>query len=281
MSESVSGMKEWKLLVEKIPLPGSLNMAIDEYLFRSLDKAPQTYVRFYQWERPTVSLGYSQALEKTVDLDFCRRNGIDAVRRITGGKLVLHWREITYSISSSDTQIFSSTLGESYRLISNALISGLEKMGLQARLAGPPPSSYSKGNMSCFSYPARDEIEIGGKKIVGSAQKRVGARFLQHGSIPLAAEEDLLKRATLSKEGDTEIRMTSLSEALGRPVRFEWAVERLAAGIAESFGIKYCPKIFEPEENARILRIQSKKYESEEWTAGRRKDLSIDFFDFE
>jgi lipoate-protein ligase A len=135
--------------------------------------------------------------------------------------------------------------------------------------------------MSCFSYPARDEIEIGGKKIVGSAQKRVGARFLQHGSIPLAAEEDLLKRATLSKEGDTEIRMTSLSEALGRPVGFEWAVERLAAGIAESFGIKYCPKIFEPEENARILRIQSKKYESEEWTAGRRKDLSIDFFDFE
>jgi lipoate-protein ligase A len=277
----MSAMKEWALIIEKIPLAGSLNMAIDEYLFLSLDKTPQTYVRFYQWERPTVSLGYSQALEKTVDLDFCRRNGIDVVRRITGGKLVLHWREITYSISSSDTQTFSSTLAESYRLISNALITGLEKIGLRARLAGPPPSSYSKGNMPCFSYPARDEIEIAGKKIVGSAQKRVGSRFLQHGSIPLSAEEGLLKWAALPKEGNTEIRMASLSQALGQPVSFEWAVERLAAGIAESFGIKYSPKIFGPEENARILKIQNKKYENEEWTSGKRKDLSLDFFDFE
>jgi lipoate-protein ligase A len=274
-------MKEWGLIIEMSPLPGSLNMAIDEYLFRSLGKTPQTYVRFYQWEKPTVSLGYSQAVERAVNLDFCRRNRIDVVRRITGGKLVLHWREITYSISSSDRQAFSSTLAECYRLISNALIHGLKKMGLKARLAGPPPSSYSKGNMPCFSYPARDEIEIDGKKIVGSAQKRVGTRFLQHGSIPLHTDDDLLRQVSALNEEDSRIRMTSLSEALGRPVSFEWAVERLAAGIAESFNIKLQPKLFQPEANAAVLKMQKEKYESEEWTWGRNKGSSIDFFDSE
>jgi len=273
-------MKEWGLIIERLPLPGSMNMAVDEYLFRSLGQTPQTYVRFYQWERPTASLGYSQAVEKVVDLDFCRRNGIDVVRRITGGKLVLHWREITYSISSSDGQAFSSTLAESYRLISGGLICGLKKMGLKARLADPPPASYSKGNMPCFSYPARDEIEVDGKKIVGSAQKRMGARFLQHGSIPLFADEDLLKQVTLPKDENSQILMTSLSEVLGRPVSFAWAVERLAGGIAESFRVNFKPKLFRSDENAVIRQIQNEKYENEEWTLGKRRGSSLDFFDF-
>jgi lipoate-protein ligase A len=165
----------WNLFIDLTPRPGVFNMAVDEYLFRQLDKIPRTTVRFYRWERPTVSLGYSQRVEDVLDLEYCRRQGIDVVRRITGGKLVLHWREITYSIVSSDTAAFSSTLAESYRRISSALILGLEKMRLRVRLAGPAPSSYSRGNMPCFAYPARDEIEIEGRKIVGSAQKRVGS----------------------------------------------------------------------------------------------------------
>ncbi len=274
-------MKEWSLIVDHVPLLGSLNMAIDEYLFRSLGQTPQTCVRFYQWERPTASLGYSQPLVKVVDIDFCRKNGVDIVRRITGGKLVLHWREITYSIVSSDSQAFSSTLGESYRLISNALILGLKKMGLKARLSGPPPSSYRKGNVPCFSYPARDEIEIDGKKIIGSAQKRLGTRFLQHGSIPLYSDDGLLKQAVLMQGEDGGIRMTSLSEALGKPVTFEWAVERLAAGISESFGIRFVPRAIRPDELAAISRIQKERYENEEWNRGRQIGLHIDFFSFE
>jgi len=277
-------MKEWSLIIDNVPLQGSLNMAVDEYLFRSLGEKPQTCGRFYQWKRPTASLGYSQALDKVVDSDFCRKNGVDIVRRITGGKLVLHWREITYSITSSDSEAFSSTLAESYRLISSALILGLKKMGLEARLAGPPPSSYSKGNMPCFSYPARDEIEIGGKKIIGSAQKRLGMRFLQHGSIPLYSDEGLLRKAAILKGDDGGIRMTSLSEALGKPVTFEWAVERLAAGIGESFGIRFVPRRIRPDVQPIIFRIQHEKYENEGWTRGRQSAPNaqhIDFFDFE
>ena len=264
-------MRDWNLIVEKRPLPGPLNMAVDEFLFRSLGPEPQTHVRFYQWERPTVSLGYSQVAEKVIDFDSCRRHGIDVVRRATGGKLVLHHREVTYSICSSDVDVFSSSLTESYRLISCALISGLEEMGLSARLAGPAPSFYGKGNMPCFSYPARDEIEIDGKKIIGSAQKRVGPKFLQHGSILLENEEELLRQVLAASEKIGWLRMVSLSEALGRAVGFDWAVERLKRGIAGYFGIKFKPKTFRPEELEIIEDIQRTKFGTEEWTLGKRR----------
>ncbi|MQY57067.1 hypothetical protein GH140_02605, partial [bacterium] len=136
---------EWKLILDKKPLPGSLNMAVDEFLFRSLSDEPQTYLRFYGWERPTASLGYSQYVRKVVDIEYCQKNGIDVVRRMTGGKLVLHHKEVTYSLCSSDCETFTSTLADSYRLISEALIRGFEKMGLSPCLADAPPDSYVKG----------------------------------------------------------------------------------------------------------------------------------------
>jgi lipoate-protein ligase A len=262
-------MKSWDLLIDPDPRRGAANMAVDEYLFSSLGKEPQTIVRFYSWSRPTASLGYSQPAEKILDLDYCRSNGIDVVRRMTGGKLVLHWREITYSIASSDTERFSPTLAESYRMISAAIICGLEKMGLRARLAGPPPSSYLKGNMPCFAYPARDEIEIDRRKIVGSAQKRVAGRFLQHGSIPLQDDEGLLRRISLAQDEESEMRRISISEALGREVDREWAVECLVKGMAEHFGVRFEPLTLGAAAEDAIRRIQERRYEDEAWTLGR------------
>jgi len=259
-------MKLGYLLVETQPLKGSANMAVDEFLFRSLTNELRTFIRFYRWERPTASLGCSQISGKVIDLEFCRKHGIDVVRRITGGKLVLHEREITYSVCSSDRQTFSATLAGSYKLISQALTRGLEKMGLRPSLAEKTPPSYAKGSLPCFSCPARDEVEVNGKKIIGSAQKRSGTKFLQHGSIPLAHDEDLLKAVSLLKEDGTEMRMTSLSEALGRSVDFLWAVERLAAGFEEFFGMRLEPMTLTGLERKEILDIQKNKYENDEWT---------------
>jgi len=270
----------WSLFIDLTPHLGAFNMAVDEYLFRRLDKIPRTTVRFYRWERQTVSLGYSQRVEEVLDYDYCRSHGIDVVRRITGGKLVLHWREITYSIVSSDTKVFSATLAESYKRISAALILGLKKIGLKARLAGPPPSSYSRGNMPCFAYPARDEIEIDGRKIVGSAQKRVGEWFLQHGSIPLQGDEGILDRVSLSRESGSGAKMISISEALGKEADNEWVVERLVDGLAEYFKVRFEARVFDVADDQVIQRIQEKRYANEAWTMGRPEAASIDFLDF-
>ena len=161
-------MLSWDMYIQEKAKPGSWNMAVDDYLFRSLEDFPRTVLSFYQWIRPTASLGYSQKVKDVADLDFCRDHGVDVVRRITGGKLVLHFNEVTYSLCSSDTDLFSSTLAESYRRISEALVRGLERMGLRPTLADAPPQEYSRGNLPCFSYPARNEVEVQGKKIIGS-----------------------------------------------------------------------------------------------------------------
>ncbi|MCK7476598.1 MAG: lipoate--protein ligase family protein [Candidatus Moduliflexus flocculans] len=212
-------MSTWHLIVEPAPLPGSWNMAVDEHLYRLAERSPRTFLRFYQWERPTASLGYSQEADKVVDTAFCAAHGIDIVRRMTGGKLVLHHREVTYSVASSDAAVFTETLRESYRLISRALLGGLAILGVAARLAETSPPAYIKGTMPCFAFPARDEIEIGGRKIVGSAQKRTGDVFLQHGSIPLEKDEALLAAVSAPGETAESQGMTSLSEALGPPRR--------------------------------------------------------------
>jgi lipoate-protein ligase A len=259
-------MDTWQLLIEPLPLPGSRNMAVDEFLFRSLDARPRTYLRFYQWERPTVSLGYTQNMTKVVDLEFCRGNGIDVVRRITGGKVVLHHREITYSVVSSDTATFTATLAGSYKLISRALMRGLELMGLAPTSADKAPPFYAKSDLPCFSHPAQDEIELGGRKIIGSAQKRAGAGFLQHGSIPLGHDERLLKSVSLLRDDAAEIQMTSLSEALGRPAEFGWATERFVAGFREFFQVDPEPLVLSPQDMESVLAIERDKYGNEEWT---------------
>jgi len=265
-----NNMQEWKLIVDKKPLSGSLNMAIDDFLFRSLSSEPQTYLRFYRWERPTVSLGYSQDIRKVVDVEYCQKQGIDIVRRMTGGKLVLHHKEVTYSLCSSDKETFTSTLADSYKLISQALMRGFDKMGLKSYLADSPPNSYVRGNLPCFSYPARDEIEVEGKKIVGSAQKRAGSKFIQHGSIPLEEDEGFLAPVSFLKKENSKGRMISLSQALGEKVSFDWVVQRLTSGISEFFKVNFKPRALDAEEKETISKIQKERYANKDWTYGVR-----------
>lgn len=245
-------------------------MAVDDYLFHSLPESPSTYLRFYRWQRPTASLGYSQNIRRVVDLKYCKEKGIDIVRRMTGGKLVLHHKEVTYSVCSSDGETFTSKLVDSYRLISESLMRGLRRMGLKPCLADAPPDSYLRGNLPCFSYPARNEVEVNGKKIIGSAQKRAGSRFIQHGSIPLEEDEGLLNDVSFLRGEESLLRMTSLSKALGKAVSFDWAVEHFISGISEFFGVKLRPKIFDDTEKRAISGIEKERYLNKDWTFNRK-----------
>ena len=259
-------MIKWSLIVDKDPLPGSWNMAVDDYLFRSLGEDPQTILRFYSWKNPTASLGYSQKAEKVLDVPYCQKNGIDVVRRMTGGKMVLHFREVTYSICSSDSSVFTGKLSDSYRLISEALIKGLRKMGLDSVLAEEPPTAYTRGNLPCFSYPSRNEVEISEKKVIGSAQKRIGSTFLQHGSIPLHDESEVLKKISFLEENEEDIRLITLSQALGKDVSFDWAVDFFIAGLAEYFNVEFVPRILTAEEKKGVSQIRRDRYDNPDWT---------------
>ncbi|MEE8604411.1 MAG: lipoate--protein ligase family protein [Candidatus Aminicenantaceae bacterium] len=258
--------KDWYLIIDRTPQKGSWNMAVDDYMFQSLREEPTTYLRFYRWNKPTVSIGYSQNAKKVVDLDFCRKRSIEIVRRITGGKLVLHHKEVTYTVCSSDTDIFSQKLMDSYKLISEALNRGLQRMGIESQLAKETPSEYVRGALPCFSHPAQNEIEVEGKKIIGSAQKRKGKKFIQHGSVPLEKEEGLLKSVSLLDQKGSSVKMTSLTEELGKRVDFDWAVEHLISGMSDYFCIRLNPKAFSTTEQDAIRKIQEERYDNPDWT---------------
>ena len=133
----------WNLIVDG-PLPAGFNMAVDQVLLDQVSDIccpPRTYLRFYQWESPTLSLGISQKTARVVDLAYCRSQGIEVVRRITGGKAVLHYREITYSVVSNDLSFFpSNDIKETYSRIAKALSMGFSEMGLLTALAPAAPS---------------------------------------------------------------------------------------------------------------------------------------------
>ncbi|MHC4139082.1 MAG: lipoate--protein ligase family protein [Planctomycetota bacterium] len=152
-----------------------INMAIDEVLLSS--RVP--VLRFYQWEPCAVSIGRYQDMNE-IDLEYCTENRIDVVRRITGGKAVLHEKELTYTFII-DKKMMPRSIIKSYKIISSAIIQGLRILGLN------PGMNRSKiknrDNPVCFREPSFNELTINRKKFVGSAQVRKKGKLLQHGSI--------------------------------------------------------------------------------------------------
>ena len=138
-------------------------------------------------------------------------------------------------------------------------------MGLESRLAKDTPPDYARGISPCFSGPARDEIEMKGKKIIGSAQKRTGNKFIQHGSIPLEKREELLKSLSPLGHKEKVIKMISLSDALGQKVDFKWAVDHFVSGMSDFFRVRLVPRFFLASELDAIQKIQKERYDSPEW----------------
>jgi len=181
---------------------GAMNMALDEALLHSVAKGDSLPVlRFYRWRPATVTLGYAQSIFKDLDLDVCSRAGLDVVRRSTGGRAVLHDNEVTYSvIAPFNTGQFGNSILDCYRVISEVLQKTLVQLGLPAQLVpGKLRGDHQSGTKAiCFTAPSQYELVINGRKVAGSAQKRHGQVFLQHGSIPIEVDLELLGKVLKS-----------------------------------------------------------------------------------
>ena len=262
---------KWNLLVDG-PLPASFNMAVDQVLLDHVNdplRPPQTFLRFYQWECPTLSLGISQKTAKVVDLDYCKAQGIGVVRRITGGKAVLHDREITYSVVSNDWSYFpSGDIGETYKRIAIAILTGLREIGLETTLAQDTPSRapHLTSNPSCFATASQFEILCQGRKLVGSAQRRTRLGFLQHGSILLDIDPHRWDKA-LRNRLTTEIwsRATSLSKCLGYLPDIDEVVQKLVSGFQKSFQVDLREARLDGRLHWAARELSDSKYTALEW----------------
>ena len=200
MSDPIKSLPRWDLILDPA-LDGVSNMAIDSALLEEVEHAtePRTIVRFYRWKRPTVSLGRNQKVETAVDHRFCEQHGIDIVHRPTGGRAVLHDDELTYAVASNDSRLFGDTIYANYKSVSEALCDGFNRVGVPAVLAPETrrvPTHPGGMDLPCFVSPSRYELTVRGRKIVGSAQRRLRRSFLQHGSMPILCDRDQLARVT-------------------------------------------------------------------------------------
>jgi len=256
-------MSEWFFLNNEKPFPAAENMAIDEYLFSLCHRQNRGFLRIYGWVNPTFSFGVSQKIQKAVNLNFLRKYNYSYVRRITGGKTVLHNDEITYAVISSEEVFYQKhDLYKSYLLISRVLVEAFKKIGIEANLSRGRSQGLAKSDNPCFSFPTPHEIEIKGKKIVGSAQKRDKNALLQHGSIPVNMDYDLYANGSYSNKQLLEQNMTTLREVTCKSR--EILVDSLKTSFEDFVGKKFNGYEFEKNAKKEINRLE-KKYQSEEW----------------
>jgi lipoate-protein ligase A len=185
---------KWRL-IDSGACDAFYNMALDEAISIAVreGKAPPT-LRFYKWEKISVSLGSFQNIS-IINLEYCRSNNIPVVRRPTGGRAILHGDELTYSFSSPNIGVFSTSLLNSYKVISDAFFSAFKKIGIPVtRKMERASGAELTRTPLCFNSASYGEIMSDGKKIIGSAQKRWVNGFLQQGSIPYFVDYEGLKK---------------------------------------------------------------------------------------
>jgi lipoate-protein ligase A len=203
-------------------------MGVDEALLASAVEGIAT-LRFYGWEGPWLSLGYSQRLDPQ-RIATCADLGVGIIRRVTGGGAVLHGSDLTYSVAAPEA-VLPPGLRGSFRVVADALIAGLRSLGVEAERSVAPSRGTASRSFDCFASSAEDEIRAEGRKLAGSAQRRMHGAVLQHGSIRLAPDPPEVTRAV----GFTPRVGTSLAE-LGIAVQREEVQEALTAAFRSVLG---------------------------------------------
>lgn len=282
MTSSALPARPWRLL-RTDPASGPWNMAVDEavMLYCARGEAPPT-LRLYGWEPRCLSVGCFQRVSGAI-LTRCSKLGIDWVRRPTGGRAVLHDAELTYSLALPEAEpCVTGSVRESYRRLSQALVSALRRLGISAAVAEPHRRRERQARSdACFDATSFCEITVHGKKLIGSAQVRRGGAVLQHGSILLRADWEMM--ATLFGHNGLRHQATTASEALGRDVSWEEMADALASHCCvrptgrtrietpfeAALGIQLEDGELTSEETVMAEQLVEKKYSSPEWNLRR------------
>lgn len=265
------GAERWRLIVDP-PASGFWNMAVDEALLEQqlCERPPLPVLRLYRWQ-PTLSLGRHQSL-RGIDGAALRRDGVRLVRRPTGGLAVLHADEVTYAVAAPLGGALPRGVVATYSRLAEALAAGLERLGLPVDRPSPSttpdPSPRREAEQAhCFSWRTTHEITVGGRKVLGSAQRRRRGAVLQHGSLPVKLDREAIARYIETASIDDERGFADLSELLGRRPDDDEIVAALADGFRDRLGVAFERVPLSAEERQRAVELYSWKYASLEWTA--------------
>lgn len=249
----------WRF-IETPPERGDLNMAIDAAMSRGGFYELPT-LRIFSWKPFCISLGYHQNAAD-INLAMCRAADIDVARRPTGGGAIFHAEEVTYSVTIPGGHSWYNLLPlDLYRRLSEAIAAGLRRLGAAVTFAPGELRTAGHDNgrslrLACFATSARNEILCGGKKMVGSAQRRFREGALQQGSILLGPQHHRLIDFLAADQSSRTIERSRLAhhtivlnEACGRTVRASEVIMALREGFARTCGIQFKEGHLLPEED--------------------------------
>ncbi len=237
--------RPWRLLLHD-PADGAWNMGVDEALLASASEGAAPALRLYQWHGPCLSLGYAQPVSAQ-RLSACADAGVAIVRRVTGGRAVLHGSDLSYAVAAP-TGCLPAGIRETYRCLTEALRAALRELGLEASPARGGGRQPARPHFDCFAEVAPEELTAAGSKLVGSAQRRLSGAVLQHGSIRLRPDPEAVRRAT----GTGMAGAVSLSE-LG--------VERSVASVREALVRAFAAALDAAFEPVRLTPCEARRAE--------------------
>jgi len=223
--------------------------------------APPAVLRLYTWKRPTISFGRNEPVLGVYSPDSDQLRNIDLVRRPTGGRAVLHDEELTYAVA-----VPSRALGgarETYRVLNHALLNAVRSLGTVADIHGDPNERalpLSAG--PCFQSPAEGEVIANGRKLIGSAQARIGGALLQHGSIMISGDQTLLSTIGLST---SHHQPATLSEQIGE-VDMERVVDAVVGSMKKCFGGGWAEGEYSADEKRMCTQLVESRYAADQWT---------------
>lgn len=261
----------------------AINMAMDEAIARMHreGRVPPT-LRFYTWEKPTLSIGYFQRAKEEIDLERVREANLDFVRRPTGGRAVLHDRELTYSIVVLEaTPYIPPTVTESYRFFSEGLLRGFRRLGIDAQMVRHGPEEGARDALktaACFDSPSWYELVLGDRKIAGSAQVRSNGVILQHGSILIDLDAELLFSVLRFSTEEVRQRAKRLflrkavainEERKNAPATLDQVKDAFRHGFEEGLKIHLVKGELTEEERILAEKIAREKYEKAAWNLRR------------
>jgi lipoate-protein ligase A len=230
-------MTTWRL-IPYAEFDGATNMAVDEAILEAhVNGLVPPTLRVYGFVPPCVTIGLSQKMDEQV-VSSIESQGIDVVRRPTGGRAVLHLNDFTYSFVGCDTTkdggFLSTSVTESYRQICEGLMAAFAELGIRTEI-GASGVAY-RHLQDCFMATAGSDLQHDGTKLIGSAQVRRRGGVLQHGSVPLNQDPALMPRL-LGETVSAGKRHLNLFDLTGRELTYAQLEEAFRLGFEKAFGV--------------------------------------------
>jgi lipoate-protein ligase A len=241
-------------LIDDPAREGSWNMAVDQALLASANSDGQVTLRFYRWAPATLSLGFFQYAEQR--REHSASSNCPLVRRTTGGGAILHDRELTYSLCVPCTNRLSDAHQELYLHVHGALIEALRDWGIEASLHAGRERTSQSAPFLCFQRRSPGDIVLSGVKICGSAQRRLNAAILQHGSILISGSEHAPE-------------LPGVREASGLDVPVDLLQRRLTERLGQRLQLDFLPSHLYEREQFISQEIQQKQFAQHDWNYRR------------